>query len=98
VLIHASQGLTRMEYEEAAMFLVTDIPREIRLPAFAELPRGGIVGAVEIADCVTASPSPWFMGGYGFVLRHPQVLEFRPCRGALKFFRPASLTPDAKRG
>lgn len=49
---------------------------------------GGIVGAVEIVDCVQASTSPWFNGPHGFVLANPQPLPFQPCRGALGFFTP----------
>ena len=56
--------------------------------AEAELPRGGIVGAVEIVDCVTHSDSDWWQGPIGFVLRSPLVLPFLPCRGKLGFFDP----------
>lgn len=51
-------------------------------------PRGGIVGMVEITDCVTTMDSEWFCGPYGFVLRNPVALEFVPCRGKLGFFNP----------
>jgi hypothetical protein len=51
-----------------------------------EIERGGIVGSVEIVDCVTHSNSPWFMGTYGFVLRDPVALPVRPYRGELGFF------------
>jgi hypothetical protein len=47
---------------------------------------GGIVGSVEIVDCVTQSNSRWFFGKFGFVLRNPIALPFKPCRGQLKFF------------
>lgn len=62
-------------------------PAGLTLPAFEDLPRGGIVGTVEIVDCVEQSDSPWFFGRYGFVLRNPQVLpEIIPVKGALGFF------------
>ncbi len=56
-----------------------------------EVPRdglmvGGIIGSVEIVDCVTASTSPWFIGKYGFVLKNPLPLQFMPCLGRLSFF------------
>ena len=51
--------------------------------------RGGIVGIVEIVDCVTKSDSPWFVGKYGYVLRNPRPIPLIPCRGVLGFFRPA---------
>jgi hypothetical protein len=53
------------------------------------LPLGGIVGVMEIVDCVTAMDSEWFEGPFGFVLAHARPLEFVPCQGALGFFRPA---------
>lgn len=53
---------------------------------FPEEPRGGIIGVVEIADCVTRHNSDWFVGRYGFVLRNARPVEFIPVRGALGFF------------
>jgi hypothetical protein len=51
------------------------------------LPRGGIVGEVEVVDCVTDHPSPWFHGPYGLVLRNPRRLPFIPMAGRQKIFR-----------
>ena len=48
---------------------------------------GGIIGMVDIIDCVTTSPSRWFTGPYGFVLANPRPLPFHPVRGLLKFFK-----------
>lgn len=92
VLIHAGKGMTREEY---AVCLRTchmisgkhPFPDGMVLPAFDELERGGIIGSVEIVDCVDGSASPWFFGRYGFVLRDPQPLPFQPCKGQLGFFR-----------
>ena len=47
---------------------------------------GGIIGSVEIVDCVTQSDSKWFFGKFGFVLRNPIELPFVPLRGQLGFF------------
>lgn len=58
----------------------------LELPSYEDLERGGIVGSVEIMDCVGNSVSPWFVGRHGFVLRDPQPLPFRPLRGQLGFF------------
>ncbi|MCB2020362.1 MAG: ASCH domain-containing protein [Burkholderiaceae bacterium] len=97
VLIHASKGMTRDEHEDAIAFAVdairarpkadakTTTLRELGF-AFDDLQRGGIVGSVEIVDCVEFSDSPWFVGGYGFVLRDPRPLPFVPWKGALGFF------------
>lgn len=89
-LIHAAKGMTRREYE-AAMDWVLDEPGInlcVVLPEFGKLKRGGIVGEVEIVDCVQRSDSPWFTGPYGFVLRNPKPLPLREVRGMLGFFDP----------
>lgn len=52
----------------------------------SSFPRGGIVGAADLVDCVSTSDSPWFSGPYGFVLQNAQELPLRPFRGALGFF------------
>ncbi len=49
---------------------------------------GGIIGQVDIIDCVTSSKSKWFVGPYGFVLANPRPLVFRACPGKLGFFTP----------
>jgi hypothetical protein len=84
VLIHASKGMTQEEYVN---FGCRALRRELPVPSFDDLLRGGIVGEIEIVDCVTQSKSPWFSGPYGFVLRDPRPCEFIPARGALGFFR-----------
>ena len=89
VLVHASKGMTHEEWEDAWEFAhgsgASPAAVEERL-TFDNIERGGIVGSVEIVDCVTRSDSRWFMGTYGFVLRNPIVLPFLPVRGALGFF------------
>lgn len=57
---------------------------------------GGIIGEAEIVDCVTSSPSRWFQGPYGFVIRNARILEFRRCRGQLGFFEPDFSPPTPK--
>ena len=86
VLVHASKGMTPSEWMNAWDFADMDMELGDRKPDLRSIERGGIVGSVEIVDCVTQSESPWFMGAYGFVLRNPVVLPFRPYRGALGFF------------
>jgi hypothetical protein len=91
ILIHAAKGMTRDEYDEAIEVARTaraGVPADLRIrpPGFETVARGGIIGSVEIVDCVSTSTSPWFFGRYGFVLRNPQPMAFLPCRGALGFF------------
>ncbi len=47
-----------------------------------------MVGQAEITDCVTRHPSIWFEPayGYGFVIKNPMHLSFRPCIGLPRFF------------
>lgn len=84
-LVHAGKGMTRDEYEGA---LCAAEDNGVALPAFRDLERGGIVGVAEIVGIVSESPSPWFFGPVGFVLRNAETLPFMPCKGALGFFRP----------
>ena len=88
VLIHAGSTLTKSEYYLCARFMV-DAKTGGQLPPFNDLKDqcGGIVGEAEVADCVTESKSPWFVGPYGFVLRNQRVLPFQKCKGMLGFFQ-----------
>ena len=85
VLVHAAKGCTVAEAEDALDFAETvcGVTFSLDLKTIA---RGGIIGSVEIVDCVTKSTSRWFMGKYGFVLRNPQPIPFIPFKGALGFF------------
>jgi hypothetical protein len=86
VLVHAAKGCTRAEYEEFVEFAMTVLPPGTRIPPLKELPRGGIIGSVVIADCVTRSTSRWFFGKFGFVLKDRRPMDFIPYRGNLGFF------------
>lgn len=95
-LVHASQGMTVREYEDAYCFLVTVAPN-IELPPIADLQRGGIVGAATLADCLDSSDSHWYMGEKALVLRDARPLPFTPCKGALGFFNVPDNTMRALR-
>jgi hypothetical protein len=95
ILIHAAKGCTRDEFEDAIEFAEDILDRNITTP-LKDLPRGGVIGSVEIVDCVSTSTSPWFVGEYGFVLRDPRPIEFIPFKGQLGFFDvplPEGATP-----
>lgn len=91
VLIHAGKGLTRTDYDFFVDYVTNDTAKSIlgpvTVPPMKALERGGIVGLVDIVDCVTDTPSPWFMGDVGFVLANPRPLPFTPYAGQLGFFR-----------
>lgn len=86
VLIHVSKGCTKAEYEKGNRLDWLAAKRGFELPPLDKMTRGGIVGSVDIVDCVSHSDSPWFFGKFGFVLRNPQPLPFIPYRGQLGFF------------
>lgn len=88
VLVHAAKGMTWGEYNTTMCKLRRLGGKMIEIPNFDELERGGIVGSVEIVDCVQHSDSPWFCGPWGFVLRNPEPSGFVPMRGQLGFFNP----------
>jgi hypothetical protein len=85
VLIHAAKGMKREEYEVSNKIALSINPR-IVLPAFDELKRGGIIGHIEIIDCLQQDGSSWFTGPYGFKLIDPLPKPFLPLKGALGFF------------
>lgn len=78
VLIHAGLHWHDVGPEALAQKMGITVP--------VDLPLGGIVGLVEIVDCVTRHDSRWFQGPYGFVLRYPHPLPFTPCQGHLGFY------------
>jgi hypothetical protein len=84
LLIQASATLpTRREFEEILRFVRK---RRVKLPEDFE--SGGIVGMVELEDCVTISRSKWFEGPVGWVLSNPKRLRFIPLKGQLGLFDP----------
>ena len=84
ILVHAAKGMTREEHGVASR-MASELGVEI--PDYEDLERGGIVGEVEIVDCVDVDPSPWFIGTWGFLLKEPKPLPFAPCKGRLGFFK-----------
>jgi hypothetical protein len=90
-LIHAAKGCAADEFIGARQFIIGAIDGRYRnkgiwMPSWREMERGGVVGVAEICGCLSESPSKWFMGEYGFVLRNVKPLPFYPCRGSLGFF------------
>lgn len=83
VCIHAAKTFRREEWEQASWFMHN---LGALHPMADDIAFGGIIGTVEIVDCVMASRSPWFAGPHGFLLRDPRPVEFIPVRGELGFF------------
>ncbi len=58
------------------------LPPGVAPPSDDRLTLRAVIGIVEIVDVVTRSPSRWFTGPFGFVLRNPRVLSRPvPCPG-----------------
>lgn len=83
LLIHAAKQMDPNGFQ-----LLWELGVYRRLPD--ELFLGGLVGSVELADCVTNSESSWAMKkAWHWVLRRPK--EFNtplPCTGSLGLFTP----------
>jgi hypothetical protein len=96
-LIHASQRFDWIEIQSVRAIFddmgrdKDDVPYPSQFKKDdpkSPYPTGGIVGIVEVVDCVRKHTSPWFFGEFGFVLRNARPLPFMPCKGALSFFKP----------
>lgn len=83
IALHASAFMGKGDYEEAAEFMGSI---GVECPPAIDLPRGGIVGVVEIIDVVKESQSPWFFGPRGLVLANAAPRNFIPVNGCLGFF------------
>jgi hypothetical protein len=91
LLIHA--GLSRDDLDQNVQWVL----KKYGIVVPSELERGGIVGVVDVIDCVESHKSKWFeKGSFGWVLANPRRLKFRPCKGALSFFRPKFLTVNPR--
>lgn len=82
VAVHAAVSLAQ-EYARR----VREIRERFGIEVPDDLPRGGIVGLMEIDGCTTASASPWFVGPVGFTISDACELPFVPGKGALGFWR-----------
>ena len=103
VLIHVSSSCTVSEHN-GAVFDIYDATRElgrtelIQIPPLKSMLCGGIIGAVDIVDCVTDQCSPWRNHlRYGFVLANRRMCPFVKCRGQERFFRPPAEVVDELR-
>jgi hypothetical protein len=87
VFIHASKGMTRVEYERAAESMAKI---GVRCPAPDGLEFGGVIGSVLVVDVVERHRSRWFHGPFALALADPKPEPFRPARGQVGLFRVLS--------
>ena len=85
-LIYASKGGTRRDFDAALAGVSQALGVDASHLRFDEMARGGIIGAVDIVDCVEACGSEWFTGPFGFLMRNPEPLPFAAMSGFPKFF------------
>lgn len=83
LLIHAS--LSKADFHTQT---VRKIERKYGIILPLELDIGGIVGMVDVIDCVDKHRSKWFWGDWGWVLATPRRLPFRECKGFVGLFKP----------
>jgi len=86
LIIHASKTFDKDGYlwicrnADLLGLSADDIPIQLAYPC------GGIVGQVDLVDCVTSHRSPWFSGPLGFVLANAKPMKFIPYSGKLGIF------------
>lgn len=88
-LVHAGKQLAFSPAEMADFRRVMRVKAGIVIPA--DLPVGGIVGMVDLVDCVTVCTDPtdaeWHEPGmYAYLLRNARALSFRPWTGRQGWF------------
>lgn len=89
--VHASQGMTKAEYETGA---ATIAALGGTCPAPALLLRGGIIGVARVTDFVRESPSSWFSGPRALTLADRRPVPFVPAGGMLGFFQWETMPAD----
>jgi len=84
LLIHASKSFDhdgfRWLFENQLRLNIKTVPKR------DEFKLGGIIGQVDMIDCVSYHPSPFFFGPWGHVYDDPEPLPFFPCKGKLGIF------------
>ncbi len=85
LVIHAGKSCSLSEYEYAAADIAKTSGK--RPPPLDELPRGCIVGVVDLVDCVEDSESEWAQeDSVHWVVRSPVPCQPRPLKGMLGLF------------
>lgn len=92
VAIHVAAEQPEGTFEKGARFvrgvLRSQLNFNVRVPAYDKLPRGAIIGVVDIVDCVDNADSPWFEGPMAFKFANPRILHQPiPCEGKRRFFK-----------
>ena len=96
ICIHAATGLKEEEFR----YLFWRLGEHgVTCPHPLDLPRGAIIGTVEVTGVITQSDSAWFGGKAGLTLTDPEPIEPIPAPGALGYFEwhaGGQLAPPAR--
>lgn len=83
ICIHASSGLREEEFR----YLHWRLEKHgVICPHPLDLPRGAIIGTVDVTGIITQSDSEWFGGAAGLTLANPMPVTPIPASGALGYF------------
>ncbi|MEM8579130.1 MAG: hypothetical protein AAGF60_14875 [Pseudomonadota bacterium] len=96
IALHAAAGLKEEEFR----YLHWRLERHgVTCPPPAHLPRGAIIGCVEVTGIITESDSEWFGGPAGLTLADPRPCDPIPAPGALGYFEwhPGGTLPPPAR-
>ncbi len=84
LLIHAGKSFDLDGFGE-----LVHLRPDSHIPPSSHFPRSGIVGRVELVDIVhvdTLPSNPWAFGPWCWLLKHPQPLPLKLCKGQLVLF------------
>lgn len=96
IAIHAAIGLKQDEFDWGVWRLQK---HGVACPHPDQLPRGAIIGAVDVVKIITKSDIEWFGGQMGLVLENAEQCDPIPAKGELGYFgwrRAGALAPVAK--
>lgn len=96
IALHAAAGLKEEEFR----YLYWRLDKHgVQCPHPLDLPRGAIIGSVEVTGIITESDSEWFGGKAGLTLKDPRPCDPIPAPGALGYFewhQGGSLAPPTR--
>ncbi|MBZ0186633.1 MAG: ASCH domain-containing protein [Candidatus Obscuribacterales bacterium] len=92
IAIHVSKDQPKTTFDGGVRFVHALLRKQgktnIRFDSLDKLPRGAIIGVVDLVDCVSQSDSPWFEGPLGFKLSNPRLLQKPiPTSGKRRFWK-----------
>ena len=86
LFIHATKTHYQEDYEWCFQlayklgFAMSEIPNDYKL--------GGIVGSVQMIDCLPVHKSPFYIdGNFAYVMENPLPIKFTPIRGFVGIFK-----------